>query len=57
MTGYPLMEEEMASRNHCLIPLRLGAQLILLGKTYAAGSELSLDMSAPERQLRVVPTN
>jgi Uma2 family endonuclease len=44
-----LEEEEMASQNHAVTQLRLGAQLFSLGESYTAATELSLDMSTPER--------
>lgn len=40
---------DMASKNHAITQLRLGAQLLGLGDNYTGVVELSLDMATPER--------
>lgn len=41
---------DMASKNHSIIQLQLGAQLLALGEKFKGATELSLDMGTPERQ-------
>jgi Uma2 family endonuclease len=41
---------EVASQNHALIQLRLGSQLLNWDDKFNAATELSLDVSSPERQ-------
>lgn len=41
---------DMPSQNHSIVQLRIGSQLLMLGKEYNAGVETSLDVSAPKRQ-------
>ncbi len=47
-------EEVMASQNHAIIQLRLGAQLLALGENFTAATELSLDMSIPEERQAIM---
>jgi hypothetical protein len=51
MTDVTELEEvNMASQNHAITQLQLGAQLLGLGDSYKGATELSLDMGTPERQ-------